>query len=160
MSFDHGKNITTGEGGAILTNDKKIFIAVKYHDHGHQLNPKFPRGMDTVKLAGFNYRMSELQAAVGLAQIKKINFILKKNKKRYSVLNHIISKKFKVRKCHLDTLPSFDTFIFKVENVKLRKKIVKLLKSMNIGTKNLQMQLSGILQVIETYAIEKKKLID
>ena len=159
LSFDHGKNITTGEGGAILTNDKKIFIAAKeYHDHGHQLNPKFPRGMDTVKLAGFNYRMSELQAAVGLAQIKKINFILKENKKRYSVLNHIISKKFKVRKCHLDTVPSFDTFIFKVENVKLRKKIVKLLKSMNIGTKNLPDAIKWHFASYWKHAIEKKEI--
>ena len=42
LSFDYGKNITTGEGGAILTNNKSIFINSKeYHDHGHQLNPKF-----------------------------------------------------------------------------------------------------------------------
>ena len=46
-----GKNITTGEGGAILTNNSKIFKNAKeYHDHGHQLNPKFLRGMDTVRL--------------------------------------------------------------------------------------------------------------
>ena len=93
--------------------------------------------MDTVKNTGFNYRMSELQAAVGLAQIKKINFILKENKKRYYVLKNIISKKFKIRKCHENTSPSYDTFIFRVENLNLRKKLVKLLKSENIGTKNL-----------------------
>ena len=80
MSFDFGKNITTGEGGCILTNNKKILkYCNEYHDHGHELNPKFSRGMDTVSNPGFNYRMTELQAAVGIAQLKKkLNFILKK----------------------------------------------------------------------------------
>ncbi len=159
LSFDFGKNITTGEGGAILTNKKKIFISAKeYHDHGHQLNPKFPRGMDTVKKTGFNYRMSELQAAVGLAQIKKINFILKENKKRYFVLKNIISKNFKIRKCHSDTLPSYDTFIFIVENINLRKKIVKLLKSENIGTKNLPDAIKWHFASYWKHALPKKEI--
>jgi 8-amino-3,8-dideoxy-alpha-D-manno-octulosonate transaminase len=159
LSFDHGKNITTGEGGAILTNNKKIFVSAKeYHDHGHQLNPKFPRGMDTVKMAGFNYRMSELNAAVGLAQIKKINFILKENKKRYLMLHNIVSKKFKIRKCHINTTPSFDTFIFKVDNLKLRKKIVRLLKSKKIGTKNLPDAIKWHFASYWKHAISKKEI--
>ncbi len=159
FSFDYGKNITTGEGGAILTNNKKIFISAKeYHDHGHQLNPKFPRGMDTVKNTGFNYRMSELQAAVGLAQIKKINFILKENKKRYYVLKNIISKKFKIRKCHENTSPSYDTFIFRVENLNLRKKLVKLLKSENIGTKNLPDAIKWHFASYWKHALKKKEI--
>ena len=138
LSFDHGKNITTGEGGAILTNNKKMFnYAKEYHDHGHQLNPKFPRGMDTVKIQGFNHRMTELQAAVGLAQIKKLQFILNENKKRYLVLKQILEKKFKIRKNYKFSFPSYDTFVFKVKNKKKRDKIVKILKQSGIGTKNL-----------------------
>lgn len=158
LSFDHGKNITTGEGGAILTNNKKIFTYSKeYHDHGHQLNRKFPRGMDTVRYAGFNYRMSELQAAVGLAQINKVDFIIKENKKRYSILNEIISKKFTIRKCHPNTIPSYDTFIFKVENEKLRKKIVNLLKLKMIGTKNLPDAIKWHFAIYWKHAIKKKE---
>ena len=83
MSFDFGKNITTGEGGCIITKNKKIFkFCNEYHDHGHELNPKFSRGMDTVSFPGFNYRMTEMQGAVGIAQLKKLNFILRENKKR------------------------------------------------------------------------------
>ena len=59
--------------------------------------------------------MSELQAAVGLAQIKKINFILKENKKRYLILENIISKKFKIRKCHQDISPSYDALFLKLK---------------------------------------------
>ena len=38
---------------------------LEYHDHGHENNPLFPRGRDTKKISGFNYRMTEMQAAVG-----------------------------------------------------------------------------------------------
>ena len=37
LSFDFGKTITTGEGGAIITNNKKLFnYSMSYHDHGHE----------------------------------------------------------------------------------------------------------------------------
>ena len=49
--------------------------------------------MDTVSNPGFNYRMTELQAAVGIAQLK-LNFILNENKKRYQILFHILKKYF------------------------------------------------------------------
>tara|TARA_B100001123_G_C15292128_1_gene1017826 strand:- start:764 stop:1900 length:1137 start_codon:yes stop_codon:yes gene_type:complete len=137
MSFDFGKNITTGEGGCILTNDKKIFkYCNEYHDHGHELNPKFSRGMDTVTNPGFNYRMTELQAAVGIAQLKKLNFILNENKKRYQVLFDILKKKFPIRYKIKKSKSSMDTFMFKVENKKLRLKIVKFLRSSGAGIKN------------------------
>ena len=47
MSFDHGKAITCGEGGAILTNDSDLDrVAREYHDHGHVNDPTLPRGRD------------------------------------------------------------------------------------------------------------------
>ena len=137
FSFDFGKNITTGEGGAILTNNKKLFKYCKeYHDHGHELNPKFPRGLDTIKIFGFNYRMSEMQGAVGLAQLKKINFIMKQNKTRYKILENFVSKKFKLRKKFKYSNPSHDTFMLEVKDYKKRMKIINFLKKKMIGTKN------------------------
>ena len=62
FSFDFGKNITTGEGGMIITDNKNLDrIAREYHDHGHENNPKLPRGRDTKNKPGFNFRMTELQ---------------------------------------------------------------------------------------------------
>ena len=137
LSFDFGKNITTGEGGALLTNNKKLFKYFKeYHDHGHELNPKYPRGLDTVKIFGFNYRMSEMQGAVGLAQIKKLNLILKENKYRYKALENLVTKRFKIREKIKFNEPSYDTFMFEVENSQNRKKIINYLKKNGIGTKN------------------------
>ena len=65
FSFDFGKTIT-GEVVAFFTNNKKNYLFFKrYHDHGHKLLNKTPRGIDEAD-TGFNYRMTELQAAVVL----------------------------------------------------------------------------------------------
>ena len=50
FSFDHGKILTTGEGGLLLTDKKKLFLTAKeYHDHGHKNVKNKPRGKDDVK---------------------------------------------------------------------------------------------------------------
>ncbi|MDG2284636.1 MAG: DegT/DnrJ/EryC1/StrS family aminotransferase, partial [Alphaproteobacteria bacterium] len=74
MSFDHGKMITTGEGGLILSNDEMIArYCREYHDHGHENNPELPRGRDTRKIYGFNHRITELQGAIGKVQLGKLD---------------------------------------------------------------------------------------
>ncbi len=78
-SFDFAKTITTGEGGMLLFKSKKKYeLAKAWHDHGHENNPKFPRWEDTRKSSGFNFRMTEMQGAVGIAQLKKLDLIIKK----------------------------------------------------------------------------------
>ena len=77
FSFDYAKTITTGEGGMIAFRNRKDYYKAKaWHDHGHQNNPKVPRWEDTRDSSGFNFRMTELQAAVGIAQLKKLNQIV------------------------------------------------------------------------------------
>ena len=159
MSFDFGKNITTGEGGCILTNDKKIYkYCNEYHDHGHELNPKFPRGMDTVKNPGFNYRITELQAAVGIVQLKRLNFILKENKKRYEILLKNLKKKFLIRHLIKGSKSSMDTFMFRVENKSLRLKIVKFLRKSGIGIKNVPDAIKWHFASYWDHAISKKQI--
>ena len=82
MSFDFAKIITTGEGGAILTNKKLYKFCKEYRDHGHQNNVKFPRGNDTSKIAGFNYRITEMQEVIGKVHWE-LNYVLIENKKIY-----------------------------------------------------------------------------
>ena len=79
FSFDWGKTITTSEGGMVITNDKEIYDkAAEFSDHGHMHLNEFPRGKDPRRKPGLNYRMSELSGAMGVAQLKKIDFILDK----------------------------------------------------------------------------------
>ena len=81
VSFDIGKAMTTGEGGMIITDNDDIFKKSReYSDHGHELNPKFPRGEDTRSRSGFNFKMTELQGAVGLAQLRKLDYIIERQR--------------------------------------------------------------------------------
>ncbi len=87
FSFDPVKTITTGEGGMVITNDPHLYRkASEYHDHGHDHVPNpGGRGGERRSFIGFNYRMMELQGAIGLAQLAKLDSIVahqKKNKAR------------------------------------------------------------------------------
>lgn len=74
FSFFGNKTITTGEGGMILFKSHKIFsIAKKLRDHGMSREKKYYHD-----LVGFNYRMTNMQAAIGLAQLEKFKDIIKK----------------------------------------------------------------------------------
>ena len=138
FSFDFGKTITTGEGGCLLTNNKKKYLYFKrYHDHGHKLIKNLPRGVDNADMPGFNYRMTELQAAVGLSQLSKLNYILRESKKRFLAIENKLKNKVKLRGIYKGSIPNYDTLIFKIDNKKKRSKIVKYLNSTGVGTKNL-----------------------
>jgi 8-amino-3,8-dideoxy-alpha-D-manno-octulosonate transaminase len=137
FSLDFGKFITTGEGGIVLTNNKKYHkYMMEYHDHGHENNPKLSRGEDTKTIPGFNYRMTELQAVVGKVQLKKVNYILQQNFKRYQILKKYLSKYFDLRKVPINSIPNYDTFIFYV-NKNEKRKVLKLINDSKFGTKNL-----------------------
>jgi 8-amino-3,8-dideoxy-alpha-D-manno-octulosonate transaminase len=80
FSFDPVKTITCGEGGAVVTNDKKLYeTADAYSDHGHDHVGK-DRGLEGHPILGANFRISELNAAVGLAQLRKLDFILERQR--------------------------------------------------------------------------------
>ncbi len=90
FSFDYVKTITCGEGGGIITNDENYAIrADQYQDHGHDHIGK-DRGAETHPILGYNYRISELNAAVGVAQLKKIDSILEKQKQNYTLMYNAI----------------------------------------------------------------------
>ena len=137
-SFDHAKAITTGEGGMVVFKSKKYFKNGKaWHDHGHENNPKYPRWADTRKSSGFNFRMNELQGAIGLAQLKKLNFIVRSQRKNYySIWKKIknikgIEERSYSSKCFI----SADALIVLVKSKKVALKCRKYLLRNNISTK-------------------------
>jgi 8-amino-3,8-dideoxy-alpha-D-manno-octulosonate transaminase len=76
-SFDYVKTLTTGEGGMIVTDDKRLYdLARYYHDHGHEHNPEVPRGEDSHSITGFNFRMNEIQGAIGKVQLARLEEVL------------------------------------------------------------------------------------
>lgn len=84
LSFDSVKTISCGEGGAVLTNNETLYNnAHMYSDHGHD-HIGMDRGAEGHPIMGANYRISEMNAAVGVAQWKKLDRILeiqRRNKK-------------------------------------------------------------------------------
>ena len=91
-SFDFFKIATAGEGGIFVTNDEAIYkLADSYCDHGHD-HQGSNRGMENHPVIGFNYRISELHAAVGAAQTRKVPAIRTANLKNKAFLQNQLSK--------------------------------------------------------------------
>ncbi len=91
FSFDFVKTITCGEGGAVITNNKEYYInSDQYQDHGHD-HIGNDRGAETHPVMGYNYRISELHAAVGLGQLEKLDVILASQKRNYTIVRNALS---------------------------------------------------------------------
>ena len=81
FSFDFAKTMTTGEGGMVVFHERADYErAAAWHDHGHENNPTVPRWEDTRSGSGFNYRMTELQGAVGLAQLRRLDDVVRRQR--------------------------------------------------------------------------------
>ncbi len=77
FSFYGNKIVTTGEGGMVVTNDSKLAEQMRVlRDHGMDPNKKYWHSV-----IGYNYRMTNLQAAIGCAQVEKIEHILNDKKR-------------------------------------------------------------------------------
>jgi len=91
FSFDFVKTITCAEGGVVMTNREDVQIKCDgYSDHGHD-HIGMDRGAELHPFIGYNFRISELHAAVGLAQIKRLNDFLAIQKKNHTVLKNILA---------------------------------------------------------------------
>ncbi|OZV69819.1 DegT/DnrJ/EryC1/StrS family aminotransferase [Winogradskyella aurantia] len=92
FSFDFVKTITCGEGGAVITNNKNYYLnADHYSDHGHDHVGK-DRGAESHPFLGYNFRISELNAAVGLAQVKRLPEFIAIQKKNYFILREALAE--------------------------------------------------------------------
>lgn len=138
FSFDFAKTMTTGEGGMVLCKDSLVLERAKaYHDHGHENNPKLPRWEDSRSGSGFNYRMMELQGAVGLAQLRKLNDIVRKQRINRKAIRTSISniKGIQFRKVPETSEETADALVFFVENNEVALRCRSELLAEGIGTK-------------------------
>ncbi len=92
FSFDAVKTITCGEGGAVITNND-LFAPLldQYSDHGHD-HLGSNRGTDGHPILGYNFRISELNAAVGLAQVRRLPEFLRHQKHYYHILKTALAR--------------------------------------------------------------------
>ncbi len=93
FSFDPVKTMTTGEGGMIITGDENLYFnCFTFHDHGHEHIPDVDRGLDRRSFMGFNFRMMELQGALGLAQLAKLPSIIQEQKRNKETIKRALGK--------------------------------------------------------------------
>ena len=90
-SFDFFKIVTAGEGGAIITNDPETYqVATQHADHGHS-HVGTNRGAEPHPIIGTNFRISELHAAVGLAQFRKLPYMLSRQRENKKILEKFLA---------------------------------------------------------------------
>lgn len=92
FSFDFVKTMTCAEGGVVMLNKEELYVKSDgYTDHGHD-HKGVDRGADLHPFIGYNYRISELHAAVGLAQIKRLPEFLSIQKRNYGLLKKYLEQ--------------------------------------------------------------------
>jgi 8-amino-3,8-dideoxy-alpha-D-manno-octulosonate transaminase len=91
FSFDFVKTVTCGEGGVVITNNKEFYThSDQFSDHGHD-HLGTDRGAETHPILGYNFRISELNAAVGVAQFGRLDEFLAIQKKYYTIIRNELS---------------------------------------------------------------------
>ena len=134
FSFDFVKTITCGEGGAVLTKNKDVYIKCDgYTDHGHD-HAGADRGADLHPFVGYNYRISELHAAIGVAQIGKLDKFLAIQKRNHAIVKSVISTipEITFRKIHDESGDSCTFLSWFVPDGGIGASIVAELKAQNI----------------------------
>ncbi len=140
FSFYPVKHMTTIEGGMVITNNKRIdnFIR-RARSFGYNKNRMKHNLLYDVDLLGYNYRMNEVEAAIGLAQLDRMDYIIKRRMQNF---NYYVSKLkdnenigiLMNKKQHSISSNYCFTIILKKRLSKLRDQIIDELKKTGIGT--------------------------
>jgi len=136
-SFDFAKTMTTGEGGMVVFKDENLYKkAAAWHDHGHENNPSLPRWEDSRSSSGFNFRMNEMQGAVGLAQLKKLDYVVSLQRKYAELINKTITDlPIEMRAVPTGSYETSEAVVFIVDNKEKAQKCRDSLLKAGFGTK-------------------------
>lgn len=133
MSFHAVKTITTGEGGAVLTNDKKLYERlISLRSHGIHKDKK---GFNVMTEMGYNYRITDIQCALGVSQLDRLSDFIKKRRevvKEYEKLldnNNNIILPVEVK----DVLTPWHVYVIRTVKEKDRLPLYNFLKEKGVG---------------------------
>ena len=138
FSFSTPKIITTGQGGMLVTDDENLYEKFKMiKDFGRDIDKKhqMENAFDHVEL-GYNFKFTEFQAAVGIAQMKKLPERVEHNKKMFQTYRENLSKIDEIEFVDIDlktSVPWFADILLPNENI--RQKLIEHLNKSDIGTR-------------------------
>jgi UDP-4-amino-4,6-dideoxy-N-acetyl-beta-L-altrosamine transaminase len=142
FSFHPVKSITTGEGGAVLTNNEELYeklLMLRTHgitkDKNKLLNKNEGDWWYEMHYLGFNYRITDFQCALGLSQLKKLDNFIQYRRKIVEIYNKELSKIdeiiLPVERPYVKS--SWHIYYIRLKNSKKRKEVFEFLREQNIG---------------------------
>ena len=141
FSFHPVKHITTGEGGMITTNSKKLYeklLSLRSHgmvrDEEKLINENDGPWYHEMQELGFNYRITDLQCALGISQLSRVDEFVSKRQKIAEKYLEAFSTMEEIECLDLaeKNTNSYHLFVIKTENEEIRKKLFEYLKNQNI----------------------------
>ena len=143
LSFHPVKHITTGEGGAVTTNSKEIYEKLlELRAHGIKRFPDAAPWYYEMHSLGFNYRITDMQAALGISQLKKLDSFVKRRKEIALKYDKAFLNSFVKPPYSFTNNSSYHLFVVKVDFSKLNISKVELFNKMR--EKNIGLQLHYI----------------
>jgi len=140
LSFFGNKTITTGEGGMVLTNDyEKYSRLLKLRNQGNSDKIRYYHD-----ILGYNYRMTNIQAAIGVGQMSKINDIVERKIKIQTYYETELSNYVKFQKIDLDVSSSYWLVSFLLKDENERNALMSHLDNENIETRPFFKQISAM----------------
>lgn len=128
LSFHPRKAVTTGEGGMILTNDEEIAERCRaLRNHGQITGPK-----RDITIVGFNYRMSDIQAAIGRCQLQKLATILSRRRLLAKLYSEELSNCELIALPHMSEEHTWQTYMVVLDKGIDREAIVHALHAVGI----------------------------
>ena len=140
FSFCGNKVITTGEGGAVVTNSKELYEKINLiRSHGRQDNKNYFNNPEISKYVsvGFNWRMSSITAALGIAQLHKLDKLIKMRQDNANYITDRISKHKEIKTpfSNNEFKNIFQMYTITLENTNIRDKLHEFLIKKKIFSK-------------------------
>ena len=131
ISLNYHKHIHTGEGAVMFTNDDELALRLKLiRNHAESVVSEIPFEVNLVNMVGHNYRLSEIQAAIGRVQLKKLSRILSVRKNEAELLR---SKLIKFDEIALPFVDDSNTHVYYMYAMQLKPANLKITKNQFIN---------------------------
>lgn len=133
FSFHPVKSITTGEGGAILTNNPSFYKKLA-HLRTHGIN-KDSKGFNVMTALGYNYRITDIQTSLGLNQLKKLDKFIKARQQIFNAYKKELASVKEVATPSIinGVVSANHLFVIRIKNPTKREALAGFLKQNGIG---------------------------